>query len=75
MGPDGGHGGGTVVAVSTPEDVAKVGASHTGQFLRKVLEQVGYLPPLLRGAAEVEPNGARKNTIPSKRRRTKGPEV
>jgi hypothetical protein len=29
-----------------------------GKFLRKVLEQVGYLPPLLRGVVEVGPNGA-----------------
>jgi excinuclease ABC subunit A len=37
LGPEGGPGGGQVVAQGTPEDVAKVAASHTGQFLRKVL--------------------------------------
>ncbi|WP_026875711.1 excinuclease ABC subunit UvrA [Jiangella gansuensis] len=37
MGPEGGSGGGTVVATGTPEDVAKVEASHTGTFLRDIL--------------------------------------
>ncbi|GAA3869388.1 excinuclease ABC subunit UvrA [Saccharothrix violaceirubra] len=37
MGPEGGSGGGMVVAEGTPEDVAGVGSSHTGQFLREVL--------------------------------------
>ncbi|HEY0711223.1 MAG TPA: excinuclease ABC subunit UvrA, partial [Polyangia bacterium] len=37
LGPEGGPGGGSIVAQGTPEDVAKVAASHTGQFLKKVL--------------------------------------
>jgi excinuclease ABC subunit A len=37
LGPEGGPGGGAVVAQGTPEDVAKVAASHTGQYLKKVL--------------------------------------
>ncbi len=37
MGPEGGDGGGTLVAEGTPEDVAKVKASHTGRYLGKVL--------------------------------------
>ncbi|MBX6767885.1 MAG: excinuclease ABC subunit UvrA, partial [Actinomadura rubrobrunea] len=37
MGPEGGSRGGTVVAAGTPEDVAKVEASHTGKFLAKLL--------------------------------------
>ncbi len=37
MGPEGGNGGGTVVAEGTPEQVARVEASHTGRFLRQVL--------------------------------------
>ncbi|WP_330231848.1 excinuclease ABC subunit UvrA [Nocardia sp. NBC_00508] len=39
MGPEGGSGGGTVVAQGTPEDVAAVADSYTGQFLRGALEQ------------------------------------
>ena len=38
MGPEGGFRGGTVVAEGTPEDVAKVGASYTGQFLAEILK-------------------------------------
>ena len=37
MGPEGGFRGGMVVAVGTPEDVAKVSASYTGSFLAEVL--------------------------------------
>jgi excinuclease ABC subunit A len=37
MGPEGGSGGGQVVAQGTPEEVAGVAASHTGQFLAEVL--------------------------------------
>ncbi|HKS43827.1 MAG TPA: excinuclease ABC subunit UvrA [Amycolatopsis sp.] len=37
MGPEGGSGGGTVVAEGTPEHVATVGESHTGKFLQTVL--------------------------------------
>lgn len=37
MGPEGGNGGGLVVAEGTPEQVAGVPASHTGKFLREVL--------------------------------------
>jgi excinuclease ABC subunit A len=37
LGPEGGDGGGLVVAAGTPEDIARVAASHTGRYLRKVL--------------------------------------
>ena len=37
MGPEGGFRGGLVVAKGTPEDVAKVKASYTGQFLEEIL--------------------------------------
>ncbi|AXQ93765.1 excinuclease ABC subunit UvrA [Cereibacter azotoformans] len=38
IGPEGGDGGGTVVAEGTPEEVAKVEASHTGRYLRDMLK-------------------------------------
>ena len=38
LGPEGGSGGGRVVAVGTPEEVVRVKESHTGRFLCKVLE-------------------------------------
>lgn len=37
LGPEGGSGGGTIVAEGTPEDVAKVQESHTGFFLNEIL--------------------------------------
>jgi excinuclease ABC subunit A len=37
LGPEGGEAGGEIVAVGTPEDVARVDASFTGEFLRHVL--------------------------------------
>ena len=37
LGPEGGDGGGMIVAEGTPEDVAAVAASHTGRYLKEVL--------------------------------------
>ena len=37
LGPEGGSGGGNIVAKGTPEDVAKIKESFTGQFLKKIL--------------------------------------
>jgi excinuclease ABC subunit A len=39
LGPEGGNRGGTIVAQGTPEDVAKVAASYTGQYLKPMLKQ------------------------------------
>jgi excinuclease ABC subunit A len=41
LGPDGGNRGGSIVAEGTPEDVAAVAASHTGQFLKPILGSPG----------------------------------
>ena len=41
LGPEGGDGGGEIVAAGTPEDVAKVKTSFTGQFLKGVLARGG----------------------------------
>ena len=38
LGPEGGDGGGTIVATGTPEEVAGCGQSYTGQFLKKMLK-------------------------------------
>jgi excinuclease ABC subunit A len=40
LGPEGGEAGGEVIAVGTPEQVAEVEESYTGQFLRQVLPGV-----------------------------------
>ncbi len=39
MGPEGGDKGGTVVATGTPEDVAQVAGSYTGEYIWKILEK------------------------------------
>ncbi|MDG2046081.1 MAG: excinuclease ABC subunit UvrA [Halioglobus sp.] len=39
LGPEGGSGGGKVIATGTPEDVAKIKASFTGQFLGPILKR------------------------------------
>ncbi|MGB8811608.1 MAG: excinuclease ABC subunit UvrA [Paracoccaceae bacterium] len=38
IGPEGGDGGGEIVAVGTPEDVAKIERSHTGRYLKDMLK-------------------------------------
>ena len=38
LGPEGGDGGGTIVAEGTPEHVAKVEGSYTGQYLARILK-------------------------------------
>ena len=40
MGPEGGAGGGTLLAAGTPEDIAACAGSHTGRFLRPLLAPV-----------------------------------
>ncbi|MFF0726500.1 excinuclease ABC subunit UvrA [Streptomyces sp. NPDC004134] len=46
LGPEGGSGGGLVVAEGSPEEVAAVPASHTGKFLREILgDRVSDSPP------------------------------
>ena len=39
LGPEGGAGGGTIIASGTPEDIAKEEASYTGQYLKPILER------------------------------------
>ena len=39
MGPEGGDGGGEVVAEGTPETIIREPRSHTGRFLREVMER------------------------------------
>ncbi|HEU4349895.1 MAG TPA: excinuclease ABC subunit A, partial [Actinoplanes sp.] len=61
MGPGGGNKGGLLVAAGTPEEVAEVPESHTGQFLRRILglegEPAGSAKAVAR-AAKANGNGA-----------------
>ena len=38
LGPEGGDGGGTIVATGTPEEVARIPESYTGQYLKSYLK-------------------------------------
>lgn len=64
MGPEGGSGGGRVVAEGTPEQVATVEASHTGRFLAEVLASghggrpPAVLAPAPRRASQAQPAAA-----------------
>jgi len=51
LGPEGGDRGGTVVAEGTPEDVARVKASFTGEFLARVLRVSGLRSQVSAGAS------------------------
>jgi len=44
LGPQGGYRGGRIVAEGTPEDVARVAESFTGQLLKPILARAGKLP-------------------------------
>jgi excinuclease ABC subunit A len=57
MGPEGGSGGGKVIAEGTPEQVARVQASHTGRFLAPILAGRASLPPVRRGT-KAKANGS-----------------
>ncbi len=50
LGPEGGDGGGEIVATGTPEEVAKVARSYTGQYLKPLLK--GRAIPVSGRAAE-----------------------
>jgi excinuclease ABC subunit A len=39
LGPEGGKGGGLIIAEGTPEEVAEVKGSYTGEFLKPMLKQ------------------------------------
>jgi excinuclease ABC subunit A len=44
LGPEGGSRGGDVIATGTPEEVAQVDDSYTGQFLRRILAAEDMTP-------------------------------
>ncbi len=80
MGPEGGKGGGLVVAEGTPEEVAGVPASHTGKFLRDILDpsRISDASPTgtgrkkgasaaKRGAAAAKKTVAKKAAAPAKK--------
>ncbi|MET8779780.1 excinuclease ABC subunit UvrA [Nocardia sp. NPDC050713] len=65
MGPEGGSGGGTVVAEGVPEDVADVPNSYTGQFLKEVLAQPAATAPAKRAPAKKAVKKAAAKAVPA----------
>ncbi len=69
VGPEGGNGGGEIVAEGTPEQVAKVKASYTGGFLRRDLKAGGVVKgvePKKKKATAARPKVAKKARKPRK---------
>ncbi len=56
LGPEGGDGGGEVVAEGPPEAVAKVAASYTGQYLGPALKAASRARPAPEGAQSAKPS-------------------
>ncbi|MCG8690993.1 MAG: ATP-binding cassette domain-containing protein, partial [Minwuiales bacterium] len=64
LGPEGGDGGGELIAAGVPEDVAKVKRSYTGQYLKEILGRSSRAP--------VKPTAARKPAKPKRAKATNG---
>ncbi len=67
LGPEGGSGGGEIVCVGTPEEVAKCERSHTGRALRAVLETAsgGRKSPVQSGGTELKPARSKRKPTPN----------
>jgi excinuclease ABC subunit A len=68
LGPEGGTRGGTIVAAGTPEEVAAVEASHTGQYLKPLLKRSNVVPRtgatrdlLFAGSTTADPSSLRSS--------------
>ncbi|WP_407317927.1 excinuclease ABC subunit UvrA [Isoptericola halotolerans] len=71
MGPEGGSGGGLVVAEGTPEQVAAVDESHTGRYLAEVLADHPDVPVAAPATASPAPAGPVRRRSAKKARATK----
>jgi len=70
MGPEGGSGGGIVVAEGTPEQVAEVTGSHTGHFLAGILAN-GSMPKTRAGSSKAAPSRSPGKAATAKATRAK----
>jgi excinuclease ABC subunit A len=68
LGPEGGEGGGRIVAQGTPEQIAEAPDSHTGEFLRRYYQAIDGSAPAL-GSDSIAANGVALNGSGSKRRK------
>ncbi len=64
LGPEGGAGGGQLIAEGTPEQLARATASHTGRYLKEKLEQLG--------GNVAQPTRASTKTMPAKPKKPSG---
>ncbi|MCX4483896.1 MULTISPECIES: excinuclease ABC subunit UvrA [Streptomyces] len=67
MGPEGGNGGGLVVAEGTPEQVASVPASHTGKFLQSILDADRVSEAAVPSGRGTTRKAAARRTTPAKK--------
>ncbi|MGN6472868.1 MAG: excinuclease ABC subunit UvrA, partial [Mycobacteriales bacterium] len=66
MGPEGGSGGGTIVAAGSPEQIATVAASHTGRFLADVLGSRVKSKPAAKATAAKRASSAKRTAAPKR---------
>ena len=66
LGPEGGNGGGTIVGTGTPEDIARIGESHTGRYLAPLLGMPEPKAPSAKKPVEAKKTVAKKKAAPAK---------
>lgn len=81
LGPEGGSGGGTIIATGTPEEVALCEKSFTGQFLKPILKSKLFAKSLTKPKtasskpkAKADSNDSNKEAKPRKTRKSNNPE-
>lgn len=66
LGPEGGNGGGTIVGTGTPEDIARIGESHTGRYLAPLLGMPEPKVSASKKAPTAKKSTAKKKAAPAK---------
>jgi excinuclease ABC subunit A len=66
IGPEGGDGGGEIVAVGTPEEVAEIETSWTGKFLKETFQRQDERRAMAGKSPRIKPKLAPKNKAPAK---------
>ncbi len=69
LGPEGGDGGGQIVAEGTPEDIAKVKASWTGKFLLETFKRHDERKAALEKSTKAKTTAKKKKKAPAKRKK------
>jgi len=75
LGPEGGSGGGNIVAFGTPEEVATCKASYTGQYLKKLLAQASQSAARPKSKVATKPTSKSTSKPASKKRASSKPAV